>query len=161
MLHNGRFGLESATRTITEIGGALAAAHAAGVVHGDVKPANILFDDDDRAYLTDFGIATLVNEIGRSGDPASIWSSGSPLYCSPEQSRHSTIDARTDQYSLALTMWELLAGVPPITGSQLNEVLANKLHAPLPPISNAVPGVPPGLDDVLGRAGAIRPCGAL
>ena len=120
-----------------------AAAHVAGVVHGDVKPANILFDDDGRAYLTDFGIATLVNKVGCSADDAS-WSSGSPLYSSPEQSRHATIDVRADQYSLALTMWELLAGTPPFAGTQASEVLADKWQAPLPPISLAVPEVPGG-----------------
>ena len=90
LVSTGALDLPSVTRLLEQIGGALGSAHAAGVIHRDVKPANILFDDDGEAYLTDFGIATVEGNIAVELDvprPYGRWSAGSPMYASPEQAR--------------------------------------------------------------------------
>lgn len=158
---DGPFSLDRVTRVLEEIGGALSSAHAAGVVHRDVKPANILFDDNGAAYLSDFGIAT-----GRQDDNSHSrtvrpnngrWSAGSPMYASPEQARDGVADARADQYALAVTVWELLTNRQPFPGASIDEVVIAKLRAPLPTLRNERPDLPDGLDDVLNRASAIHP----
>ena len=154
---DGPFSLDRATRLVEQIGGALAAAHAAGVVHRDVKPANILFDDEGQAYLADFGIAT--SALAETPVVASSirWSAGSPMYASPEQARDGIADGRADQYGLAATMWELMSGAAPFAGATASAVMSAKLGGPLSPLHGRVPRVPARLDEVLARASAVHP----
>ncbi len=100
-----RWPIERVTRLVNEVGDALAAAHAAGVVHRDVKPANVLFDEVGNAYLADFGIA-----IAHGGAPSHAGRSHASPYASPEQLRGEPVTERTDQYSLAMIACELLTG---------------------------------------------------
>ncbi len=109
----GPLGLAEASRLVDELGGALLAAHALGVVHRDVKPANILFDEADNSYLADFGIA----QFGPEGGDIDLRSAGSPLYASPEQFRDATASPASDQYSLAVVLWEALSGRAPFAGT--------------------------------------------
>ena len=86
--------------------GALAAAHAAGVIHRDLKPSNILIDDTDKVTLLDFGVARLVDHtVTGTGETL-----GTPAYMAPEQLRGAKVDARTDLYSLGATLYELVRG---------------------------------------------------
>ena len=162
LMSTGPLDLPNATRLLEQIGGALGSAHAAGVIHRDVKPANILFDDDGEAYLTDFGIATATVEGIRppSSDSSRSYgrrSAGSPMYASPEQARDGFADARADQYALAATMWELLTGQPPFEGASAAEVIKAKLESPLAPVRLLRPDIPARLEEVLARASAIHP----
>ena len=151
---HGPLSLERAGAVLEHIGGALSAAHAERVVHRDVKPANILFDDAGLAYLADFGIA-----VSFGDEPAAPqrWSAGSALYASPEQLRDGVEDARADQYALAATVWELLAGRAPFGGSDASTVVETKLREPLGALDAVRPDVPPSLAAVLTRAGAVHP----
>ena len=111
-----RLTLETALRVIFHLAQALQAAHEQGVVHRDVKPANVLIDHEGRPKLTDFGLARLATDPGglsRSGDLL-----GTPRYMSPEQVLlgHGEVDFRTDIYSLGAVMYEMLAGVPAADG---------------------------------------------
>jgi tRNA A-37 threonylcarbamoyl transferase component Bud32 len=111
-------------RRAAEITGAIAAAldaaHAAGVVHCDVKPANILVDDVHGARLSDFGIARLLNTDAPSGETAAMLT---PWYASPEQVAVAVLDRRTDVYSLGAVLYEMLALRRPFEGASLAELL--------------------------------------
>ena len=144
--------LERLARLVNEVGGALGAAHRRGVIHRDVRPANILFDEDDRAYLGDFGIAVLA-EASASRRPAYA---RSPVDHSPELAGGSLPDARSDQYSLAATIWELLVGEAPFAVGD-DASCEQMLVASLPSTRRRRPDVPERLDAVLRRAGSLSP----
>ncbi len=152
--HTGPLTLDRAGAVLEQIGGALASAHAAGIVHRDVKPANILFDDAGIAYLADFGIAAA---IGDESPAPQRWSAGSALYASPEQLRDGVEDARADQYALAVTVWEMLAGRAAFEGRDASAVIRSKLRGPLGSIDAVRADVPAAIGAVLERAGAVHP----
>ena len=130
-ISSGPLPLAEVSRIVVEIGGALVAAHALGIVHRDVKPANVLFDESGNSYLADFGIAQGAGEVVE----VALRSAGSPLYASPEQARDGLAGQASDQYSLAVVAWEALAGLAPFAGSTATEVVRNKLNQALPPLS--------------------------
>ncbi|MBK8022730.1 MAG: SUMF1/EgtB/PvdO family nonheme iron enzyme [Chloroflexi bacterium] len=107
------FSPEEVTTFVRKIGGALQLAHDRGYVHRDIKPSNILFDDDDEPHLADFGIAKQLNpdaNVERTGTGTGQIK-GSPQYMSPEQAIGlTTIDARADQYSLGIVLYQMLSG---------------------------------------------------
>lgn len=130
----------------------LAEVHELGIVHRDVKPANIIVNDGDRltrAKLIDFGFARSARVDAGLPDEAV----GTVLYVSPEQAGllDADVDRRADYYSLAVVLWECVAGVPPFQGRALSEVLRQHVTARPPPLSAAVPGVPHALEAVLLR----------
>jgi tetratricopeptide (TPR) repeat protein len=140
------------------MGDALAAAHAAGIVHRDVKPSNLLLASDgyDRPVLVDFGIA-------RVGEAASAMTQegmliGTPGYISPEQARGSLdVDARADQFSLACVLHACLTGRAPFRGEDLVGVLAKILFQETPHVRSERPDVPMELDAILAKAMAKDP----
>lgn len=150
---DGPWTLERVSRLLEEIGGALIAAHAAGIVHRDIKPANILFDEAGMAYLADFGISVAAG----SSDPGVGYSAGSPMYAGPEQFHGADATPENDIYSLAITVWELLCGVAPFAGESPAEILRSKSERPLPPVRDHRPDVPEVVDAVLRRATSVRP----
>jgi WD40 repeat protein/serine/threonine protein kinase len=154
-LAHGIFSPDDAARLLDQVSLALEAAHRQGVVHRDVKPANILFDEDDNAYLTDFGIARDL-EVA---DATSRDSTPSPLayYLSPEEIGGETVTLRTDIYSLGVVLFEMLAGRHPFADTAPDEVVARHLRSPLPPVSRSHPGVPSAIDDVIAQATAKDP----
>ncbi|GAC78124.1 serine/threonine protein kinase [Gordonia malaquae] len=144
-----------AARVIGEVGQALDDAAAAGLVHRDVKPANILLDRRGRALLTDFGIAHLAGDASQlTGTGMTL---GTVLYASPEQLLGQPIDARSDQYSLACTAFELIAGRPPFSGATPTQVVMAHVQTPPPSAAAAQPGLSPEVDAVLHRALAKNP----
>ncbi len=147
-----RLPVDEAIRIAREVAQALGAAHQAGVVHRDVKPENILLDGG-HAVVADFGIARAVTALSGSRLTATGMAIGTPAYMSPEQSvGEPAIDGRSDLYSLASVLYEMLAGEPPYTGPTAQAVIAKRLSAPAPDITTVRPTVPPGVARALTRA---------
>ena len=143
-----------ALRVIREIATALDLAHRNGVVHRDVKPENILRDDDGDYVLSDFGIAQLANAsmvVSREGSTA-----GTPAYMAPEQWRSLDVDGRADLYSLGIVLHQLLTGRVPYAGSDGWAIGMQHLHAPLPQLSGDLAAVQPLLDRMLAKDRAER-----
>jgi serine/threonine-protein kinase len=116
---------------------ALEAAHGAGIVHREIKPANIMLTDGVRVKVTDFGIARL-DASNLTQHDAMI---GTPSYMSPEQCRGETVDGRSDLFSAGVVLFEMLSGQKPFPGRSPAEVLSNLLHQPAPDVADLVPGV--------------------
>ena len=140
---------------------ALDAAHAAGMVHRDVKPANVLIEDGpgpeaDRVYLTDFGLTKRVTGSTPGITRTGIFV-GTPDYAAPEQASGKTVDGRTDEYSLACVLHECLTGATPFPRDSDAQVLAAHLLEPPPAASSIRPGLPTSLDEVLARGMAKDP----
>lgn len=141
--------LRRALRIIGQVGAALDAAHARGLVHRDVKPANILVAEGDRAYLSDFGVAKQLVSNGSTRTGGFV---GTIDYSAPEQIEGRAVDSRTDVYALACVLYECLAGEPPFSRPSEVAVLNAHLHAPPPRLTRAAPDVPAGLESVVAKA---------
>ena len=133
---------------------ALDHAHRRGVVHRDVKPDNILFDDDGNALITDFGIAT-AKFHGRL--TASGRAMGTPHYMSPEQAMGKLIDGRSDLYALGVVMYEALVGFPPFDGADAFSVGYKHVHEPPVPLLDIDSRVPEELAAIVMRCLAKAP----
>jgi ABC-type branched-subunit amino acid transport system substrate-binding protein/streptogramin lyase len=140
---DGRLAPERSLRILAQVAGALDAAHRHGLVHRDVKPANVLLDEGEHVYLTDFGITKQVG--GASTDTGRVV--GTLDYLAPEQIRGEEVDARTDCYALGCVLYECLAGAPPFRRATDAETLWAHMQEEPPPL----PGYP-ALDPVLRRA---------
>ena len=143
--------LDEALRLTCEIASALHYAHRHGVLHRDIKPENILLEDG-HAMLADFGIARAADPAADAGMTATGVTLGTPAYMSPEQAQFGTVDARSDLYSLACVLYEMLAGEPPFTGPTAQSVIAKRLSNPPPRIRAVRPSVPERIEDVLVKA---------
>ncbi len=131
------------------------AAHKVGLIHRDIKPSNILLDDDDLAYLIDFGIARVTDETRMTKTGNTI---GTFAYIAPERLDPQTEeDARADIYSLACVLYEALTGKPPFAGSTTAHLIAAHLNTPPPRPSTTQPDVPPQVDEVIARGMAKNP----
>jgi WD40 repeat protein/serine/threonine protein kinase/DNA-binding XRE family transcriptional regulator len=137
-------------RLVEQIGAALGAAHRAGVVHRDLKPANVLLDEDNNAYLADFGIAKNLSSFSSETQADVII--GSPDYISPEQIRSEFIRPQADIYTLGVMLYELLTGIVPFRGPTPFEVMHQHLTMPLPPLSVNRAGLPGSLDEIIKHA---------
>jgi serine/threonine-protein kinase len=144
-----------AVRIIDQVAKALHAAHKIGLIHRDIKPSNILLDDDDFAYLIDFGIARAADETRMTKSGNII---GSFAYIAPERLDPQTEeDARTDIYSLACVLYESLTGQPPFPGSTTVHLMYAHAHTPPPRPSASQPDVPSQVDDVIATGMAKDP----
>lgn len=141
--------IETAVRWIMDVIDGLEAAHRAGVIHRDVKPSNCFLATDGRVKVGDFGLSrTLERDIQLTQSGQFL---GSPLYASPEQIRGRTLDARSDQYSCAATLYAVLTGHAPFGGSNVGEVLARILSEPAAPMRVRRPSIPRELERVVLR----------
>src|SRR5437899_7971654 len=157
---HGPLSVDDAVRIAVEVGDALQYAHENGVIHRDVKPENILLSRG-HALVSDFGVAKLMEErVGSEGVPltgAGI-AVGTAAYMSPEQaSGDKRIDPRSDVYSLAAVLYEMLAGEPPFTGPSAQAIAARVLNDPPRPIRTVRPGLPVHLERALARGLAKSP----
>ncbi len=149
--------LPQASLWVAQLAGALDAAHEAGVLHRDVKPANVLIGKGDRTFLADFGIAKMLDVS--AGLTTTGMVVGTPLYMAPEQAQGHPATAATDRYALAVIAWELLAGKPPFEGESPLSLMHQHVTVPPPALSTRMAGLPQGLDDVFARALAKDPRG--
>ncbi|MGD9873946.1 MAG: serine/threonine-protein kinase [Kiritimatiellia bacterium] len=123
----------------------LRAANEVGLTHGDIKPANILFEDHHKAKIADFGLARYMQQ----GTAAEIW--GTPLYIAPEKLRKEKEDQRSDIYSLGATLFHALAGKPPFDGPTATAVAVARLDNPPPDVRDMNPAVSPEVAAVIAR----------
>jgi WD40 repeat protein/serine/threonine protein kinase/DNA-binding XRE family transcriptional regulator len=146
---------ETILRMMEQIGSALSASHRAGVVHRDLKPANVLLDEDNNAYLADFGIAK--NLSSPSSETQADMVIGSPDYISPEQIRSEFVRPQADIYALGVMLYELLTGKVPFRGHTPFDVMSQHLNTPVPALAENRIGLPKLLDDVIEHATAKDP----
>jgi serine/threonine-protein kinase len=149
--------LDDALTIAREVADALSYAHAHGIVHRDIKPENILLASG-HAVVADFGIAKAVSDAGATRLTATGISVGTPMYMSPEQAAGDPdLDGRSDLYSLACVLYDMLAGQPPFTGPTAANVVHQHLTADARPVSQFRPAVPAAIADMLTRALAKNP----
>lgn len=135
-----------AVAIIRQVAMALEAAHAAGLVHRDVKPSNILIDANDFAYLIDFGIARVSQETSLTGVGETP---GTYAYMSPERFQTGRCDPRADVYALACVLYECLTGDRPFPSETTEQIMASHLFTPPPRPTATTAGVPPAFDRVI------------
>ena len=152
ILEKGSVPFPRACAFAAEVASALAVAHRKGVIHGDVKPANILITDDDRVKLTDFGMARVA-----SRDSKDTPLLGSPAYWCPEQILGKPQDSRSDVFSLGVVLYEMVTGHRPFDADSLQGICARVLSStPLPP-SHANPSAPATFNDLIASCLAKEP----
>jgi len=159
-LQRGPWNLAPAVHLVHQIAGALHVAHRQGIIHRDIKPANILLDGGGNAYLSDFGVATLVGPLSELRQPSPVDiddSSGSLGYLSPEGIMQGPVTAASDIYSLGVVIYELLTARHPFPGSTGQELLDKHLHGPFPATRHLRPELPPFVDTVIQKATAKDP----
>ena len=143
----GKLPLWSAANIIAQIAEALSCAESKGIVHRDVKPANILLDESGRAKLVDFGISKVRDSLDGLTRPGETF--GTPAYMSPEQVNGQTCDMRSDLYSLGAVFFELLSGRPPFLEDSSTAVLIAHLNRTPPSLMELDPGIPEICDRII------------
>ncbi|GAA4538296.1 serine/threonine-protein kinase [Mycobacterium paraffinicum] len=155
LLADGPLDTARAVRIVDQVARALHAAHNVGLIHRDVKPSNILLDDDDFAYLIDFGIARAADETRMTKSGYAI---GTFAYIAPERlGARAHEDARADIYSLACVLYECLTGSPPFDADTIAGLVAAHLHTAPPQPSATRPSVPKQIDEVIAQGMAKDP----
>ncbi len=157
-LAQGPWETTSVIKLLDQIAGALTVAHRNQVIHQDIKPANILLDDEGNAYLSDFGLAKdIQQDLDLSVSVSTTSVRGSPAYISPEQIKRSVVTPQTDIYSLGIVLYELLCGEHPFDIQNIVDLLRNQLNLQLPAVHEKRPDLPDKLNIVLWRATAKDP----
>jgi len=147
VMQRGPFPLSVALDYATQIARGLSAAHERGIIHRDVKPANVIVTEDGVVKLLDFGIARLADTDGSHEGVTP----GTIVYMSPEQVSSRPVDARTDLWSLGVVLYEMLTGVRPFAGDHAGAILYAILHESPTPISTLRPELPPRVDAIVER----------
>jgi serine/threonine protein kinase len=137
-------------KIIRSVGEALEYAHTHGILHRDVKPSNILIDQDERIYLTDFGLARIATNSESTMSQDMII--GSPQYVSPEQAKSEPVDARTDVYSFGIVIYEMLTGRVPFQSDTPYSTILAQINTPPPQPRVLNPAIPPAVEQVLLKA---------
>jgi serine/threonine protein kinase len=154
LLESGPLDAHRAVAIIEQIAGALQKAHRTGLVHRDIKPSNILIDENDFAYLIDFGIARTADETGVTMTGATI---GTWAYMAPERFNTGDIHPSSDIYALACVLYECLTGQQPFPGNTLEQVASGHIFTTPPRPSEKSRTVPTALDQVIATGLAKQP----
>jgi tetratricopeptide (TPR) repeat protein len=141
--------MERMLQIIHQICQGLKAAHDQGVLHRDLKPDNVMIDEDDRVYLTDFGLAKSLNQTGLTQAGQLM---GTPDYMSPEQVKGEPLDARSDIYSLGAMLYQMATGQVPFTGQSVFEVMMQRIQKPPRPPEELNPDIPLFLKSIIERS---------
>jgi WD40 repeat protein/serine/threonine protein kinase/energy-coupling factor transporter ATP-binding protein EcfA2 len=150
------FGPEAAADMLDQVASALALAHRNHVIHRDIKPTNILMDEDENVYLADFGIARVMGHP-EGEESASSTVLGSPDYLSPEQARLEQVTPQSDIYSLGVVLYATLTGDVPFSGITTVERMYKHLNDPLPLIGNLGPSIVSDVNEVIQTATSKNP----
>ena len=153
-LRGGAQPAQQACEWLEDTARALDAAHGHGVVHRDVKPANLLLDRDDNVYVADFGIASAAGLDSMTMTGTVMGTAG---YLSPEQAQGERATAASDRYALGIVAFELLTGTRPFEAESMTAEAAAHVHADVPSVSERLSSLPPELDPVFQRALAKDP----
>jgi serine/threonine protein kinase len=140
---------------IAQVGEALDFAHAKGIVHRDVKPANIILIEGNRAKITDFGIAKIAS--GGANLTSTGQFLGTPNYMAPEQIKGAPVDGRTDIFALGICLYECLTRRKPFGGDSLTSISYKIVHEPFPPLAEINPQIPGGYEEVVANCLAKDP----
>ena len=154
LLQGGRLDAAAAVDIAAQVAEGLAYAHARGIVHRDVKPANIMVSRDGPAKIMDFGIARMRASDVKTQTGMLL---GSPKYMAPEQLLGGPVDPRCDIFSLGVVLYEALTGAPPFSGADISQIMYQIVHATPPPPSAVNSRVPPMLDLIVAKALAKDP----
>jgi serine/threonine-protein kinase len=149
-IRNAPLSLDEARRVMEPVAFALDFAHGQGVIHCDLKPQNVLLDAKNNPYLTDFGVAKLLDEstVLTQGGTAM----GTPAYMAPEQWQGAELDARTDVYALGVMLFEMLSGRLPFQGDTPFSMMNMHVYAPPPPLRVYRPDLPNSVEKVIRKA---------
>src|SRR5215216_3376727 len=149
-LQNGKLSLQDTADIIERIALGLEYAHRKGIVHRDLTPDNILFDNHNNPFITDFSLAKLVADTFRTNSGNGFI--GTPEYISPEQAQSLPVDHRADIYGLGVIAYEMLTGKQPYEATDPFGVLVKHVNDPVPEILQANPGLPPEVDAIIKKA---------
>src|SRR5688572_18737952 len=151
---NGALDLDMTRLVLQQAASALSFAHHRGVVHRDVKPANIMIDENGWAVMTDFGIAKVDDGHNLTATGTTV---GTPHYMAPEQFHNQPLTAAADQYALGIVAYEMLTGNKPFDGATLAEIITKHLFNPPPDIKLDRPDLPESVSDAITRMLAKEP----
>ena len=145
---HGALDLDMTRLVLQQAGSALSFAHHRGVVHRDVKPANIMIDENGWAVMTDFGIAKVDDGNNLTATGTTV---GTPHYMAPEQFHNQPLTAAADQYALGIVAYEMLSGKKPFDGTTLAEIITQHLFQEPPDVKKERPELPPNVSDAIVR----------
>src|SRR5512134_1954548 len=149
-IKSGLHSVEEATRILGYIAPGLDEAHSKGIVHRDLKPSNILFDRKGVPYISDFGIAKLVQDQAANVTGSAII--GTPAYMAPEQAQGIEVDGRADIYALGIILFEMLTGKQPYEADTPMAVAIKHITDPVPHIQQTNPKLPEGMETIIQKA---------
>ena len=147
--------LDLAVKILDQVASALSYAHSRGIVHRDVKPANILLGQENWVLLTDFGLVKMLKEPATITQPGS--GMGTPAYIAPEQATGESVSPRSDIYALTATLYQMITGRVPFEGQTAVTVTLKHLNEPVTPPRKIDPGLPRAVDEVIARGMAKSP----
>ena len=148
-IKRGALSLQDTAILIERLASALDYAHQKGIVHRDIKPDNVLFDDTNHPYLTDFGIAKLTESAISATGGGTM---GTPAYVSPEQAQGANVDSRADIYGMGVMIYEMLTGRKPYDAESPMSVAVRHITEPIPDILQANPELPIEVDTIIRTA---------